>query len=128
MTKLQREILSVVKDSNDHLTADEVYQKVKKTMPTVALGSVYRNLNQFARDSLIRRVVRPQGPDIYESNMAPHNHLVCVHCLRMKDFEINGLEDYIRDHSSSPIISVNLTVNSICPKCEAALNKKNNKH
>ena len=50
MTKLQRVILNTVLDSDDHLSAEQVYLKVKKKMPTVALGSIYRNLNTFAKD------------------------------------------------------------------------------
>ncbi|NLI94647.1 MAG: transcriptional repressor [Erysipelotrichaceae bacterium] len=118
MTKLQRVILNTVLDSDDHLSAEQVYLKVKKKMPTVALGSIYRNLNTFAKDGKIRRIVATEGPDLYEGNTTPHNHIVCVRCGKMSDLFIDEIYSCLEEYVDTPIIRVDLIVNSVCPKCQ----------
>ncbi|MDR1510641.1 MAG: transcriptional repressor [Synergistaceae bacterium] len=88
MTHTQNEILAFVMNSNQHLTAERIYQELKVKLPNIALGTVYRNLNQFADNNQIRRVRRANAPDFFERNLLPHQHKICARCGRMSDVSI----------------------------------------
>lgn len=125
MTKVQKAILNAVVKSGRHLPADEVYWLVKQQFPSIALGTIYRNLNQFADAKLIRRVSRADGADYFEGNMSPHDHALCVRCGQMTDIAIPGLKDFLKTQINGGIVSFDLTVHYICPAC--AEKEKNTK-
>ncbi|MBO7740687.1 MAG: transcriptional repressor [Clostridia bacterium] len=52
MTKQSQLILSIVARYG-HVTADEVHREAKKSMPKIAVGTVYRNLNELAETGII---------------------------------------------------------------------------
>jgi Fe2+ or Zn2+ uptake regulation protein len=117
MTKVQKAILDTVIQSGEHLSADQVYWRVKKQFPSIALGTIYRNLHQFADSKLIRRVARADAADYFEGNILPHDHALCIRCGQMRDIVIPNLKDFLRGQMCCEIISVDLTVNYICPEC-----------
>lgn len=117
MTRLQRAILEVVQGSNKHLSAKEVYAIVQIKFPSVAMGTVYRNLNQFAEAKLIRRVSGLGSADFYEGNIDPHNHSLCLSCGKMTDIHIPGMKEFIENQIGDKAVSLDLLVNIICSEC-----------
>ena len=117
MTKAQKAILDAVVLSKGHITADEVYWKVKQQLPSIALGTIYRNLNYLADSKLIRRVIRAEAPDFFEGNTAPHDHVICIQCGEMSDLTIPKLKDFLKAEMDGEIVSFDLTINYICFKC-----------
>ena len=68
-----------------HPTADEVFRRVRRTLPNVSLGTVYRNLQRLAGEGRIgvahvgARVAR------YDPTPTPHDHFVCDACGSLED-------------------------------------------
>ncbi len=78
-------IYDVLAASSDHPTADVVYQRVRRQMPRVSLGTVYRNLDKL-RDQGRLRVVRLAGGEAhYDAMLAEHDHFVCERCEGVHD-------------------------------------------
>lgn len=117
MTRIQKAILDIVKSSKQHLSATQVYDILKAKFPSVSLGSVYRNLNQFADSGLIRRVSRLNAADFYEGNTKPHDHSVCACCGKVSDIHIPGMKEFIESNVNGKMVSFDLIVNIICPGC-----------
>jgi Fe2+ or Zn2+ uptake regulation protein len=117
MTSAQKAIMNAVIGQDGHRTAEQIFLAVKAILPRIALGTVYRNLNRFAEDKLIRKVIRANAPDYYEKNMAPHDHMICVRCSRMSDIKINALKEYMENQMGCPIISLDITVSYLCREC-----------
>lgn len=117
MTKVQKAILDAVMKSGRHLSADEVYWIVKQQFSSIALGTIYRNLHQFADSKLIRRVARADAADYFEGNTSPHDHALCIRCGQMVDIAIPHLKDFLKSQMNGDIVSFDLTVNYICPGC-----------
>lgn len=103
--------------SGQHLSAEQIYSRVKQQISTIALGTVYRNLNQLADSKLIQRVGRADAADFFEGNTSPHDHALCIRCGQMADIVIPDLKDFLADQIDCPIISFELTLNYICPRC-----------
>ena len=63
-----------------HVTAEEVYEYVKKEHPGIGKGTVYRNLGILSEEGSIRRVEVPNGPDRFDFTLRNHYHVRCVRC------------------------------------------------
>jgi methylated-DNA-[protein]-cysteine S-methyltransferase len=77
---------------SEHLTADEVFERVRATLPTVSRATVYGTLADFARGGLLASVGRPEAVT-YESNVEGHDHFRCDHCGRRFDIEHSRAAD-----------------------------------
>ncbi|MEA5015212.1 MAG: Fur family transcriptional regulator [Candidatus Limiplasma sp.] len=117
MTKVQKVLLDLLHQSTGHLTADQLYWQAKHFVPSVSVGTVYRNLNQFVLSGQIRRVSRPNAPDLFETNLTTHDHAVCRSCGRILDVTIPDLESFIAAHSGLNVLSINVTIDDLCPAC-----------
>ncbi len=117
MTRVQKAILDAVLQSGRHLSADEAYWIIKHQFPSIALGTIYRNLNQFADSGLIRRMARADAADFFEGNTSPHDHILCINCGRMEDIVISHLKDFLQGQTDGDIVSFDLMIHYICPAC-----------
>src|SRR5512143_488820 len=87
MTKQKRVILEVLKNTKIHPTADWVYDKVKKKIPNISLGTVYRNLNILKSQGEILELCYGKGFSRFDGNSMPHYHFTCEHCGRILDVD-----------------------------------------
>jgi Fe2+ or Zn2+ uptake regulation protein len=96
------------------MTAEAVYLEAKKLQPSIAVGTVYRNLRLMTEAGEIKRVVMPDSPDIFDISTHPHVHLICQKCLQIADFSIPGLEEHLQKLTGLEILGYNLNVQYIC--------------
>ena len=78
-------ILSCLRQTTEHPSADWVYAKLKPEIPDLALGTVYRNLTLFKDQGLITSLGTVGGVERFDGNTAPHVHFVCTNCNRVLD-------------------------------------------
>ncbi|MBS3162769.1 transcriptional repressor [Candidatus Woesearchaeota archaeon] len=84
-TTLQKvKILEYLQSVYTHPTAEVVYEYVKKEIPMISLGTVYRNLNALADDNEIIRL-EVNGEFRYDANNCGHVHLICTKCSSIED-------------------------------------------
>lgn len=82
----QREaILTVLRSTDTHPTADWVYSEVRKTLPNISLGTVYRNLAALSESGEILSINVGDGKEHFDGNHAPHLHLYCQSCGNIVD-------------------------------------------
>ncbi len=84
-SRQREEILRVVRQTDSHPTADWVYEQVRKTLPHVSLGTVYRNLNLLADEGLIQRVILDDGIVRFDGNTKEHHHFICTKTGKIYD-------------------------------------------
>ena len=78
-------ILSCLRQTTEHPSADWVYAKLKPEIPDLALGTVYRNLALFKDQGLITSLGTVGGVERFDGNTAPHVHFVCNDCSAVVD-------------------------------------------
>lgn len=103
-----------------HVTADEVYEFIKKEHPTVGKGTVYRNLGILAEEGAIRKVEVPDGPDRFDFTLKNHYHVRCVQCGEVLDVdmdEISDMEQRIHNTHGVKYLSYDIFFKGICPEC-----------
>ena len=86
----QREtILQVLHSTDTHPTASAVYNEVRKVIPNISLGTVYRNLAALSEEGVIHSLSVGDGYEHFDGNSAPHAHLHCKHCGKIYEAPLN---------------------------------------
>ena len=110
-------IYQAVCASKEHPTAQMIYDELRPRMPKLSLGTVYRNLQQMARDG---RLVEIDGPVArFDATIHPHTHLRCQSCGSGADVELpyDAALDRVCRMEGWNIIGHNLMFTGICPAC-----------
>ena len=124
----QREIILEVLKKLDHPTADEVYENVKKDIPNISLGTIYRNLESFCESGLINKIETSQRKKEFDPNIMGHYHARCIECDKLVDLcdttfkklEIPNIKSFfIKDYV--------LEFRGICEKCKKMQVEKSGK-
>ncbi|WP_436515494.1 Fur family transcriptional regulator [Ekhidna sp. To15] len=83
--------------SNNHPTAEHIYESIKADNPSISLGSVYRILDVLVESGLIQLVSTRLSSKRYDGNMSPHGHLYCLKSHKIQDFYDEELYALIND-------------------------------
>lgn len=120
MTRQRRLILEELKNLRSHPTADEVYETVRKRMPRISLGTVYRNLEVLSQSGLALKLDLGGTRRRFDGTASEHYHVRCVRCGKVADLPvepIEGLEAAVRNDSDFEIIGHRLNFLGLCPMC-----------
>jgi Fe2+ or Zn2+ uptake regulation protein len=81
------EILAFLRSERAHRNASEIYDAVRKKIPNISLGTVYRNLGQLVEMGKIITVETHDKFVYYDGYIKPHTHFACRGCKKIFDFE-----------------------------------------
>lgn len=114
----QRErIYQAVCASEDHPTAQMIYDTLRPELPRLSLGTVYRNLHQMAEEGRLREL---DGAIVrFDATLPLHSHIRCISCGHVADAELPYDDDLDRsaEEQGWMITGHNLMFNGICPAC-----------
>ena len=119
MTKYERAVYEMIEHSHAHLTARQVLEKLREAYPGVAQATVYNNLNCLCEANLIRRIPVQGMPDRYDM-LQRHDHLVCMHCGRIEDIQLEDLSERLYSRLGKSFLFYDLKIYDLCPACRAA--------
>jgi len=120
MTRQRRLILQEVQASTSHPTADEIYRQVRRKMPRISLGTVYRNLDVLSQCGMIRKLDMAEGQRRFDGTMASHYHVRCTVCDRVGDVWLDPPSDLQYAESGAggyQIMGHRLEFFGLCPSC-----------
>jgi len=120
-TPQRRVILEELQKTSAHPTAAELYAEVRRRLPKISLGTVYRNLDLLAEMGKIQKLDLGGGEARFDGNVQPHYHVRCVRCGRVDD--VDGLPgetriDRPREAAGYEVIGHRLEFLGICPRCK----------
>lgn len=116
MTKNAEYILDIINNSDSHLTAEQIYLRLKEKNKTVVQATVYNNLSALYQKGLIRKISVEGYPDRYDRTIR-HEHLVCRKCGKLSDIVLEDLTDLLQKQINIPMLSYDLKINYICDEC-----------
>lgn len=120
MTRQRRVILGELRKHNDHPTADMIYERVRKHLPHISLGTVYRNLEILTALGEIQTLEMSGTQKRYDGIPQKHYHIRCIYCGSMDDAPIaplNRLEDELYGATVYTIMGHRLEFMGLCPEC-----------
>ena len=119
MTKQRELILNILKQSDRHLTADEIFFLAKLKMPSIAMATIYNNLNAMNEQGIINRLHIDGVADWFDKITEPHDHLLCDQCGKITDIRLPSLADTLERELNTEIEDYELTVHYVCPECRS---------
>ena len=117
----QREvIINVLKKSKAHPSAAEIYLEVKKEIPNISLGTVYRNLNNLKSEGEILCFNTNGSKEHFDGNSKPHHHFYCTKCGKTQDVFIDSTA-FFKEASSylnGEVNGAEIVFSGICTLCK----------
>ena len=121
LTRQRRVVLSVIEESREHLTANEIYEAARRQLPTISYATVYNSLKFLKDGGFIREIgFGSGGASRFDLEGQRHDHALCTRCGRLVDFdmpEIEGLMRAAARRSRFRAESLHLTLTGVCPDC-----------
>ena len=103
----QREaILKELRSVTSHPTADELYTMLRIKLPTISLGTVYRNLEQMSQAGIVRKLETAGKQKRFDGDISEHHHVRCPVC------------DSVRDAASETFRGINQEIRSVMQELE----------
>lgn len=121
MTTQRAVILAEVQSAEKHLTAAEIFARVRGKYPTIAYGTVYRTLHLLAEHGLIQEFPFGDHATQFDRRTDRHDHVYCRICERLMDVDvpIAILAREIAAEQTGFLIDGHQTVFSgICRECQ----------
>jgi Fe2+ or Zn2+ uptake regulation protein len=84
-TSQKETIFQYLKSVKNHPTAEEIYLAVRKKLPRISLGTVYRILNNFKEKGEILELAGENNR--YDGYIKPHGHFICEKCRKIYDID-----------------------------------------
>jgi Fe2+ or Zn2+ uptake regulation protein len=85
LTQQRAAVYAVVSAAHDHPTAEQVHARVRRRLPRVSLGTVYRNLEKLAAQQRVRVVRLADHATRYDGMLDEHDHFLCERCGMVSD-------------------------------------------
>lgn len=114
-------ILKVLRCTKSHPTADWVYEQVRKEIPNVSLGTVYRNLKLMQAEGEIMELDFAGLPNRFDANAQNHYHFRCEECGRVFDLDVpvdSSLNREMAKRTGFRISSHRLEFQGLCTDCQ----------
>src|SRR6185369_17027145 len=86
--KLTPQRMAIVRElagDESHPTAQELFQRLRPTLPTMSFATVYNTLAALAGSGLCAALALSPGSGRFDPNMDSHDHLVCDGCGSVRD-------------------------------------------
>ena len=120
-TPQRKVILEELQQVTSHPTADDLYERVRRRMPKISLGTIYRNLDILYHQGVIQKLHVAESQMRFDGNPEPHFHVHCVKCGRIADI-YNCPDSYFvlkEVQSDFSIEDDSLSFLGHCPECAA---------
>jgi Fur family peroxide stress response transcriptional regulator len=120
LTKQRHSVLQVIRGSDKHLTANEVFEGARQLLPGISFATVYNSLRYLKKEGLIGEIRFGADATLYDRKLTRHDHAICNNCGKLVDLEMtipDGLLELAAGRSKFKPVSIELTLHGLCPEC-----------
>jgi Fe2+ or Zn2+ uptake regulation protein len=114
-------VAEALANSREAVSAQELYERLRRGHPKLALATVYRALEAQIESGMARRLERPGHISSYVAcEPEHHHHLVCVRCQRVDDLDETLLKPVLKgigDRHGFAVEHERLDFYGLCAKC-----------
>lgn len=128
LTTQRQIILEELSKVKTHPTASELYDMVRKRLPRIGLGTVYRNLELMAENGMILKLEVGGTQKRFDATTDNHYHIRCSGCGKVDDIDTPVMEELVReaaDATSYEVIGHHVEFSGQCPACQKKSKKQN---
>lgn len=120
LTKHRQAVLRAVRESDKHLTANEVFDDARRFLPGISFATVYNSLNYLKKEGLISEIRFGTDAKLYDRKLTQHDHAICNNCGKLVDLELNLPNELLEEavaRSNFKAETIELTLRGLCPDC-----------
>jgi Fur family ferric uptake transcriptional regulator len=120
LTPQRQVILEELAKVKSHPTANEVYDMVRKRLPRIGLGTVYRNLELMADNGLVLKLEVGGSQKRFDATTHLHYHIRCSGCGRVDDIEMAAmpqLDAMASEMSDYEVLGHHIEFSGLCGSC-----------
>jgi len=113
-------ILTEVKAAESHLTAGEIFERVRRRYPTIAYGTVYRSLHLLVQHGLIQELTFADQASRFDARVDRHDHVHCTGCGLILDVDVPVAliaRHVASEQSGFDVVSHHTVFAGLCPQC-----------
>ncbi|MGB5686457.1 MAG: transcriptional repressor [Candidatus Electrothrix sp.] len=121
LTTQRQILLEELSKVNSHPTACELYEIIRKRLPRIGLGTVYRNLELMADSGMILKLELGGAQKRFDATTDPHYHIRCSACGKLEDITVDVQKKIMEDaaeKTSYTILGHNVEFTGKCPACQ----------
>ena len=106
LTTQRQIILEELSKVKTHPTASELYDMVRKRLPRIGLGTVYRNLELMAENGMVLKLEVGGTQKRFDATTQTHYHIRCTDCGKVDDIDTPVMEDLVREAANATAYEV----------------------
>ncbi|MEO1857533.1 MAG: Fur family transcriptional regulator [Rubritalea sp.] len=94
-TPQRNAIIDIIFESDEHFTADEIWDRIRRANSKASRATVYRTLALLVEADLLHEIDLGEDTKTYDPNFndkPSHNHLICIDCGKVLEFEDSHIE------------------------------------
>ena len=95
-TKQRQAVLRVIRESHEHLTASEVFERARRVLPGISFATVYNSLRYLKQEGYIGEVRFGSDAARYDRKLTRHDHALCNNCGKLVDLELTIPDELLR--------------------------------
>jgi Fur family peroxide stress response transcriptional regulator len=122
MTPQRLAVLKVLANSEEHLSAEKIYERVKPRFPFTSLATIYKTVTLLKKMGEIMELGFVDDSNRYDGiRPYPHPHLICLKCKKIIDPDIPALSELpqeVAQKTGYRIMNHRLDFFGICPSCQ----------
>ncbi|MFH1082976.1 MAG: Fur family transcriptional regulator [Pseudomonadota bacterium] len=115
-------VLKILATSDEHLSAEKIYERVKADFPFTSLATIYKTVTLLKKVGEVMELGFVDDSNRYDGTRPfPHPHLICTKCKKILDPEIPTLSDLpleLSQKTGYQIVNHRLDFFGICPHCQ----------
>ena len=122
LTKQRLIILEELCKVTSHPSAQQLYEMVRPTLPTVSFGTIYRNLKFLKGLGLIQELNYGKSFSRFDGNPKGHYHIICNECRRVDDVPSEvwkGFDSKVEGLTKYTIENHRIEFYGVCPRCKS---------
>ena len=120
LTPQRQVVLQVIQESDNHLTANEIFEIARSLRPSISFATVYNSLRYLKDSGLIDEISFGNGASRYDRVTDRHDHAICTSCGKLVDFDVPATAELLRAAARKSRFkpeSIHLTLRGQCPDC-----------
>src|SRR5688500_6819201 len=122
-TKQREAVLRVIRESDERLTANVVFENARRVLPGISFATVSNSLRYLKNEGLIAAVRFGAESTRYDRKLGRHDHAICNACRKLVDMELPVPDKLLKkaaDLSKFQVGSLELILRGLCPECSKA--------
>lgn len=128
LTPQRHMILSVIQEADEHISIDQIAERVQERNPYVSLSTIYRTLELLRKLGLVRENHLPgEAPHYEAANGYAHHHLVCRRCratLHLSETLLGDLHERLQEEFQFHDLTLDLVAAGYCSACWQAMQEE----